>query len=107
MATAAEGDSVTALPMGRIASFYYLKYTTMAFLRQHLGPNMDLKVPSICKTFPRALVETNTRVELHRLASTAHVWPLQSPSPDTQICPCAVVGQALRWFEFQPKGVTN
>ena len=45
VATAAEGDSVTALPMGRIASFYYLKYTTMAFLRQHLGPDMDLKVP--------------------------------------------------------------
>ncbi len=47
MASEAEGDSVTALPMGRIASFYYLKYTTMAFLRQHLGPGMDLKVPMI------------------------------------------------------------
>ena len=46
VASEAEGDSVTALPMGRIASFYYLKYTTMAFLRQHLGPGMDLKVPS-------------------------------------------------------------
>ena len=46
VAIEAEGDSVMALPMGRIASFYYLKYTTMAFLRQHLGPGMDLKVPS-------------------------------------------------------------
>ncbi len=46
MAGEAEGDGVTALPMGRIASFYYLKHTTMAFLRQHLGPGMDLKVPS-------------------------------------------------------------
>jgi hypothetical protein len=30
--------------MGHIASFFYLKYTTMAFFRQHLGPAMDLKV---------------------------------------------------------------
>ena len=44
VATAAEGDVVTATPMGHIASFFYLKYTTMAFLRQYMGPAMDLQV---------------------------------------------------------------
>jgi Sec63 Brl domain len=39
-----EGDGVEALPMGRIASFYYLKHKTMAFFRKHLNANMDAEV---------------------------------------------------------------
>ena len=53
VSTAEEGDVVAATPMGHIASFFYLKYTTMAFFRQHMGPGMDLKVrpaPSPCSS---------------------------------------------------------
>ena len=46
MATGEEEDTVAAPPMGRIASFYYLKYTTMGFFSQYLGPSMSLQVRS-------------------------------------------------------------
>ena len=41
-------DTVSMLPAGRIASFYYLKYTTMGFFREVLGPHMDMQVRRSC-----------------------------------------------------------
>ena len=45
-------DTVSMLPAGRIASFYYLKYTTMGFFRDTLGPNMDMRVRRHCSAKP-------------------------------------------------------
>ena len=52
MALGEKEDTVSMLPAGRIASFYYLKYTSMGWFREQLGPGMDMQVrccpPSGC-----------------------------------------------------------
>ena len=39
-----ETGAVQGLTMGRIASFYYMRHTTMATFAQQLRPGMDVQV---------------------------------------------------------------
>jgi activating signal cointegrator complex subunit 3 len=44
-----DDDTLETLPMGRIAAFYYLQYTTAALFSSSLQADMDLEQVRFCR----------------------------------------------------------
>ena len=71
--------------LGRIASYYYLKYPSVAVYNQHLKPNMGMielfKVFSLSQEFNNISIREEEKIELQRLAMSVPV-PIKGSQDD-------------------------
>lgn len=79
-----KGGTVHATPLGRVASQFYISYTSMAVYTRHMRPNMSdielLRLFSMSGEFAHITVREEEKLELTKLAGRVPIPVKESPS---------------------------